>query len=145
MVMEEYSEILGKTALFEGLSGQDRQALLQHAKQRSYPAGGTIIQEGETGHLVYVVVAGAVQVVTVTASGQEIEIIRLEPGDYFGEQALLPESVGRRNATVRAFSDATVLGIAKQDFLRVLANNESLREHLLRMGKAQKARRRAQQ
>ncbi len=62
-------------------------------------AGADICHEGEPGDAMFVVLRGAVQVYTRNHDGRELVLARLETGEYFGEQALLPGGTGRRNAS----------------------------------------------
>jgi CRP/FNR family cyclic AMP-dependent transcriptional regulator len=69
--------------------------------ERTFKAGETIAEEGESGRTFIVIESGQV---TVTVHGQEVR--RLGPGDAFGEMALIDKS--SRTATVRA--DTNVQG-----------------------------------
>ena len=64
-------------------------------KQRSFPAGETVIREGSGGAAFYVIESGDA---AVTIGGEPRAT--LGPGDYFGEIALIDE--GARIATVTA-------------------------------------------
>src|SRR4051812_6295486 len=65
-------------------------------------AGQAIIEQDDLGEAFYVLLSGAVEVVHCQADGKELRLAGLQQGAYFGEQALLGASIGRRNATVRA-------------------------------------------
>jgi CRP-like cAMP-binding protein len=69
--------------------------------ERTFSAGETIVEEGESGQTFIVIERGQA---TVTVHGQEVG--RLGPGDAFGEMALIDKSA--RTATVRA--DTNVYG-----------------------------------
>ena len=87
---------------------------------RRYPAGVTIIREGEVPDQFYVLRRGQVDVVTQDATGHEVVLERLEPGDYFGEIGLLQNR--RRTATVRATAAGAVevLALERAAFLRLM-------------------------
>ena len=83
------------------------------------PAGTAVVTEGERGDTFYVVVDGSLEV-----SADETPLRVLNPGDFFGEIALLRDVP--RTATVTATSDSTVLAVRRMDFLSaVLGNPES--------------------
>jgi CRP-like cAMP-binding protein len=63
--------------------------------ERTYAAGETIAEEGESGRTFIVIESGEV---TVSVRGQDVG--RLGPGDAFGEMALIDKSA--RSATVKA-------------------------------------------
>ncbi|MEO8028887.1 MAG: FAD-dependent oxidoreductase, partial [Bryobacteraceae bacterium] len=84
-----------------------------------FAAGQEIIRQGEHGNRFYIVNSGKVEVVRRT-EGSETVLATLGPGKYFGEVAILQSS--KRNATVRAVEDTTVLSIARKDF-KILAEH----------------------
>jgi NADH dehydrogenase len=90
-----------------------------------FSAGQEIIREGEPGSRFYIVNTGRVEVVRRTAQGEEV-LATLGPGKYFGEVALLKDSL--RTATVRAAEDTSVLSIARKDF-RILVEHLPMLEH----------------
>jgi CRP-like cAMP-binding protein len=59
-----------------------------------------IVREGEAADAMYVILAGEVQIYTRNGDGREVTLARLEAGDHFGEQTLLPGSTGRGYASV---------------------------------------------
>ena len=84
-----------------------------------FSAGQTIIRQGEPGSRFYIVNTGQVEVIRQTGAEEKV-LATLGPGKYFGEIALLEETL--RTATVRAVEDSTVLSIARKDFT-VLVHN----------------------
>jgi MFS family permease len=85
----------GHCGLFAALPIPTVEYLAAHATERAFPAGQTIIVQGEHGDEVYVIVDGEV---AVEVDGHEVNT--LGPTDYFGEIALLYDTP--RTATVRA-------------------------------------------
>jgi CRP-like cAMP-binding protein len=71
---------LQSVPLFAGLSGSDRELIASNLDEVSYPAGATLIQEGDSNHAFFVLVEGNVG---VTVSG--VPRRSLGPGDFFGE------------------------------------------------------------
>lgn len=76
-------------------------AVIDACKVRGVGAGATIFEHGERGDAFYVLLDGSVEVLRIEGAGAEIRLVELGPGAYFGEQALLGRSPGKRNATVR--------------------------------------------
>jgi CRP-like cAMP-binding protein len=66
--------------------------------ERTYAAGQTIAEEGESGKTFVIIESGEA---TVTVHGNEVR--KLGPGDSFGEMALIDKSA--RSATVKAESE----------------------------------------
>jgi putative ABC transport system ATP-binding protein len=77
-------------------------------------AGEVLFEQGDPGELVYVVDAGAIDLVRVRDDGTEELLVAVSPGGYFGE--LAPMFGLQRAATARAKTAATVTGYTMRDF-----------------------------
>ncbi|MBU3071129.1 cyclic nucleotide-binding domain-containing protein [Aestuariicella sp. G3-2] len=77
-------------------------------------AGQNIVKEGETGDYFYVIDRGQAQVKNVTGQVN----VKLETGQYFGEEALVAETP--RNATVTMLTDGLLMRLGKEDFTKLL-------------------------
>jgi putative ABC transport system ATP-binding protein len=77
-------------------------------------AGEVLFEQCTMGDLIYVVSEGELEIVHELADGGE-ELVKLAaPGDYFGE--IGPLFNMPRSATVRARTDATVIGYTVEAF-----------------------------
>lgn len=77
-------------------------------------AGEVLFEQSTMGDLIYVVSEGELDIVRELADGGE-ELVKVAgPGDYFGEMGVLFHMP--RSATVRARTDATVIGYTAQAF-----------------------------
>jgi len=85
--------------MFVGLGGEELSALLKLTDAITCPAGSRIVQAGETGHCLYVVLEGRAKV-TVEADGREIMLSALETGDFFGEVSLVDDGPRSANVTL---------------------------------------------
>jgi CRP-like cAMP-binding protein len=74
-----------------------------------YEAGDEIIHQGDTGDTAYVIEAGRVEVVT---DGRKVT--EYGPGDFFGELALVSDSL--RTATVRCLTPCELTVLSRDDF-----------------------------
>jgi putative ABC transport system ATP-binding protein len=77
-------------------------------------AGEVLFEQGTMGDLIYVVSDGELEIVRELASGGEELMELVTPGDYFGE--IGPVFHLPRSATVRARTDATVVGYTVRAF-----------------------------
>ena len=91
---------------------------LKDIKQHS-----SIINQGDAGDAMYLVMGGEVRVRTM-ASGRETILTTLSVGDFFGEMALFDQ--GPRSADVIANTDATLLRLSSGAFQRLTREAPSL-------------------
>lgn len=106
-------ERLREIPLFSELSDDALRAVAQIASEVELPAGQVMIQPNDPGLGMFVVEDGSV---VVELDGREV---KLGPGEFFGELALLiPEGI--RAARVRALTDVRCLAIARKDFAELL-------------------------
>lgn len=121
-------EIIRKISLFQSLSEAELSRMLEAPENgiEDYEAKELIIEESEIGHCMYVVLSGIAEV-TVHHEDRDIEVTvnTLRPGDFFGEQALMPEGSGRRNATVRALHPVKLFRIEKKYVLLHVDHEEA--------------------
>jgi CRP-like cAMP-binding protein len=86
------------------------------------------VRQGETGDLFYVITDVDVDVLRENEDGTDAVVSQLGVGDYFGEVALMRSA--RRNATVRARNEVSVLTLGRDDFSLLTRSWASLRETL---------------
>ncbi len=90
-----------------------------------FDEGEQLVRQGDFGDKFYVIRSGRVEVCR-ERSGQEPERLAvLEPGDYFGEAALLEEVT--RNSTITALTAVDVLTIGRGDFQTLLVTFPALK------------------
>jgi putative ABC transport system ATP-binding protein len=92
--------------------------------------GSVLFEQGSIGDLLYIVSEGELEIVREPAGGGEELLKVATPGDYFGE--IGPLFRMPRSATVRARTDATVVGYTVQAFRERLGTSTErhLIEHL---------------
>jgi signal transduction histidine kinase len=113
---------LRKSPLFQGLSDEELQQLMDNAKPVSLRAGEILMKQGDPGDSAFVVVKGEFEI--QKQSGQSlIKIDVRNPGDVVGEMALL--SSGQRNATVIAKTDSETLCISQEVFENLLSSSST--------------------
>lgn len=84
---------------------------------RFFKAGSRIIQEGETGDEMFIIISGSVEILKKTRAGDNYTVVRLkaEHNIFIGELALIDDDT--RSATVIASEDSEFMVIKKKDFL----------------------------
>ncbi len=110
-------ELLRSISLFQSLETEELSQILDAPENgiEGYEAKEVIVEEAEIGHCMYVILSGTAEV-TVHHDERNVEVTvnTLNAGDFFGEQALMPEGTGKRNATVRALNPVLALRIEKK-------------------------------
>jgi signal transduction histidine kinase len=113
---------LRQVPLFADISGEDLEQLYEMAETISIPAGELVLREGDPGDSLYVVLDGELEV-TKRQGDQEIQLALYEPGQFFGEMALLEQAP--RSASVRALRESSLLVIGQAAFQTLLTCSSS--------------------
>ena len=92
--------------------------LLPSLGLRSYSGGAEIIREGDAGTDLFFLYKGVVAVKKARALIGKKEIVKLKPGDFFGEVGFLVQAP--RSATLVAQGEAQVLRVDPGEFARLL-------------------------
>jgi CRP/FNR family transcriptional regulator len=76
--------------------------ILAHGRKKIYAKGELLFAAGTPADGLYYVASGAVRVYRMDEQGREVEIVRLGPGEFFGEAVVFASPV------FPAFADATL-------------------------------------
>jgi ferredoxin-NADP reductase/CRP-like cAMP-binding protein len=135
--MDTTSFALLRSGLFSGLADTAFVDLVREATSVEVREGEILVREGDPADAFYVVLSGRLQVYTQAAAGQLVMLTQLDPGQHFGEQALLTET-GRRSANVRGLAPiSTVARLAREHLSVSLASSPELEQGLRRLGQRQ--------
>ena len=121
---QAYLEHLAAVPMFHACSKKELDLIARRAEEFRFPAGEKIVVEGELGLEFYVIMEGSAR---VTRRG--VHLATLEPGDFFGELALLDHA--RRNATVEAVTPLMAVVLARREFDGLLAEAPAVTHKLL--------------
>lgn len=83
----------------------------------AYSAGSLVFEKGTPGEALYVVLSGQVRIFDDNG-GEEVEIARTRPGDYFGEMSLLLTATHTKS--VQAVEESELLVLDKDSFRRLI-------------------------
>ena len=114
----ETIDILMKTPLFRGLRRRQLERVARRFVERTYKEDDTIIAQGRGGEGLFVIRSGAAEAVHRRADGTTVVLNPLEPGDFFGELALLTDSM--RTASVIAKEPTVCMVLTRWDFLAIM-------------------------
>jgi CRP-like cAMP-binding protein len=125
-------ELLGRLPLFETCTGKELSEIASIMVEAIRPAGTLLTREGQDGGVMFVIVEGTAEVaVGHPADGGARKVIgRLKDGDVVGELSLIDGHA--RSASVVATSEVQVLGIASDDFRRLVHRSPKFVKALLR-------------
>jgi nitric-oxide synthase len=133
----DHYELLRNTRLFAALSGAVVRSICASLQTETFPAGETILTEGDLGDRLFIIRSGVVRIFTHNQDGDELVLARLEAGNYFGEQSLLAENPLPRNASARAMTEVTLLSLSHAAFRQHLHTSPALKQLLEDKGSAE--------
>ncbi|HEY3766293.1 MAG TPA: cyclic nucleotide-binding domain-containing protein [Gaiellales bacterium] len=108
-----WADVLGEIPLFAGLSKRHLNKLAALGKTRRYARFTPIVREGDRGDAFFVILDGEALVKPVGKRS-----VRLKPGDWFGEMALLDGAP--RAATVEAQTEVFAMLLGRTAFLKTV-------------------------
>ncbi len=115
------SVFVSKTPLGQGLSREELSALLHYLDIRTYQEGDCVVEEGDGGDAWYLVLQGALSVTKRMENAPPHTLAELDPGECFGEMALLDGAP--RLASVHALEECKLARLDAGDFRRLLREN----------------------
>ncbi len=118
---------VGNFSLFRSLSPSDLEHLVSLMGLKKYEANDVIINKGEPGKNLYIILSGRVEVM----GDREMSIAFMGKGEVFGEMSLLS---GRpAGATIRMAEPSRVLFLKGSDFRKILNRFPSLQTYFNRL------------
>ncbi len=103
---------------FAGLEPEDIDGILQVGRPVSFEPGQAMVEEGDAGDGMYIIVSGSAE---VDVGGR---FHKLTTGDFFGEMALI--TAGKRMATVKAVEAVEALKIPADGFQSFLLEHPAV-------------------
>jgi CRP-like cAMP-binding protein len=132
-------ERLEELPIFRGMGSRQLDLLAVKLAVREIVVGETLIRQGDPGDTFYIVREGELEVL-VSENGVRRRANLLQPGDFFGEIALLYEVP--RTATVRARTQASVWELGRQDFRDLVGRYMGLEDDVAKLAASRLRRRR---
>lgn len=118
---DEMCEMLEKTQLLTNSSRQDIELLSQFTHAYHAPANTTILNEGVKERMLWFLVKGEMQVVKRGEDGVEKQLATIPSGKGIGEIAFFDDQP--HSASVTTLSDATLILLTRDNFLRMAAQH----------------------
>lgn len=114
---------------FEGLSDQQISLLTDRAAVRSYSKGAIIVNEGDEGTSLFVILSGSVKTFLSDENGKEVVLSTQGAGEYFGDLALFDDEP--RSASVMALEPCKVMIITKAQLREAIREDPDIGFSLL--------------
>jgi CRP-like cAMP-binding protein len=134
---EAVAEAFKLEGFFPEFSAELCAKVFPHSGILHYRARETVIEQGESGRDLYLILAGEV-VVEFRIDEMAAEAGRLGDGAVIGEMALLKDGV--RSATVSCSKPVFAFMLAYEDVRYLLENNPRLAEHLTALARVRSGR-----
>jgi CRP/FNR family cyclic AMP-dependent transcriptional regulator len=120
---------LRASPVFEAMQPEELDEILSFAVERRVRRGQVIFQKDDNGSSMMAVLRGRVRISAFSAEGKEIMLNVINPGDVFGEIALLDGKP--RSADATATEDTQLLVVERRHFLPFLERHQDLMLRLL--------------
>ncbi|NEQ38053.1 MAG: mechanosensitive ion channel [Okeania sp. SIO3I5] len=114
-------DLLKRVTYFESFSDLKLRQLIEYGYRQLFPKGQIVCQENDVGYSFYIILSGAVEVISEKNCKY---IATLHEGEFFGEMSLLLGSP--RTATVKTVEDSILFVIEQHDLQRFLEESPSL-------------------
>lgn len=113
-----------RVQIFSGLDPDEMTRIATYARSLRKARGEFIYMPGDRAGHVYILRQGRVKLSVLSESGKEIAIDIIQPGEIFGEFALVDEAP--RSNMAQALDDILVWVFSKNDFTHLIASQPKL-------------------
>jgi CRP-like cAMP-binding protein len=113
-------------------AGLDEAALDQVAsgtRTRRFRRGEVIFHLGDPGDALFLIASGSVKITLPSETGDEAILVTLQPGEVFGELALLDDAP--RSATAVALEPTETMVLQRDRFRQLMATEPTIRDAVL--------------
>lgn len=115
--LEARKRTLSRTPFFGGLEDQALARVIGMLVQRSFARGQVVFREGDCGRSLYIIELGTLVASSAGESGHNVRLVRLGPGDFIGEMALI--EIHPHSMTVTAETPVRLLELTNRDLYRL--------------------------
>jgi CRP-like cAMP-binding protein len=121
--LKDAHRLLGDCVLFSGLSAEERAAIAAQARIRTFRAGETVFNLGSPGDYMMALLSGTIRISVPSPDGKELVLTLIQPGEVFGELAVLDGK--ERSADAIAETECTLAMLYRHDVLSFFQRNPS--------------------
>lgn len=125
-----YESELASVPLFSDLSKKDLSRIGATCRQQEYSVGQPVVWQGTSAAAFFILLSGKLKLLQQRPDGDTHQIATLEPGETFGEMALVDDQP--RSATAVATEPSVVLALPAWDFRALLREEPDILLAMLR-------------
>ncbi|MEG3862488.1 cyclic nucleotide-binding domain-containing protein [Microcoleus sp. herbarium12] len=118
-------DLLRRVTYFEQCTDLELRQLIEYGYRQLFPAGQIVCKENDPGDSFYIILSGAVEVLSQKADQY---IATLHEGEFFGEISLLLGTP--RTATVKTREDAILFVVERHDLQKLLIEQPNLADQI---------------
>ncbi len=111
--IDELRRFLPTIPIFGGINAGTLDRVIGKLQIQDVPAGTKVCREGEPGRSMYILKSGEAVVTRSGAPGVQVKMVRIAPGEFFGELTLIDPQP--RSTTVTIEKAARLLVLSNQD------------------------------
>jgi len=130
-MLQEACHLLGNCTLFGSLSADERAAVVALARIRTFNAGETVFGIGSPGDQMMALLGGTIRISVPSSQGKELLLAMIQPGEVFGELAVLDGK--ERSADAVAETACLVAILDRRDILSFFERTPSAWPNLVKV------------
>ncbi|MBW2365193.1 MAG: Crp/Fnr family transcriptional regulator [Deltaproteobacteria bacterium] len=124
------NSLLKQIPLFSYLNNGELNSLAKVVHKKTFPKNTIIFSEGDEADSLYIILRGKVRALLNNIHGKELVLTIQEPGEYFGELALIDDDP--RSATIMTKEETQLLILPGNAFKNLLRDNPDLIFNILK-------------
>ena len=130
--------LMAASPIFRAFGDKDHKAIIEGFQSASVGPGVPIVNKGQEGTGLFVILRGHCEVLDTKDDGQMVKLAELREGDVFGEISLIRKQPAM--ATVRATHESTILRLDPEVFQKHVLAHPEVERALLEMSEEKLAR-----
>ncbi len=116
--MNKYVKVIREEESFIDLKPEEIEEIFSMGEMKKFKPGELIFKEGSQGDEFYIILEGAVRISTDVPGVGEEALAVLKPGEFFGEMALIDNTV--RSATAVSNEETVLFAIKRENFNKLV-------------------------
>ncbi|MGH8119564.1 MAG: cyclic nucleotide-binding domain-containing protein [Gammaproteobacteria bacterium] len=127
---DKVRDMILKLPIFKGLNREEIRTVKEWAPLVDFKAGSHIYEPGSAADGMYIVQQGRIELYAKDESGTPVIKANEGPGEYFGEEALLPGGEDKHNHYAKVTADARLIKIPMNVFKSLLERDPKLIDNI---------------